>query len=77
MYLLTLANSVVKSSGDANIASANHLSRSPAPMAHVYGGALNTDPVKTIKESLTLKGVVWKPVNCGDMVVYVRRALGC
>lgn len=74
MYLLTLSNTVAQSTTDST--SRNQPSQSSSPMTHAYGGALEQDPIQAIRGSLTLKGVVWRPVNCGDIVVYVRRALG-
>jgi hypothetical protein len=75
MYLLTLSNTVTKSTADST--SGNQPSQSPSTMTQAYGGALAEDPIQAIRGSLTLNSVVWRPVHCGDIVVYVRRALGC
>ena len=77
MYLLTLSSSVTRSNTDTKAVSGSHLNSTSVPLARMYGGPIDKDPVKAIKEHLSFKNTVWQPVNCGDMVVYVRRRLTC
>ena len=80
MYLHLLTNTISQSLTPqpkptpvfASLARGNNSTTSP--LARMYGGSLQGETVQETADYNAVFGrAEWKPVSCGDIVVYVRR----